>query len=220
MLDFFSKKSSNPTNLLYTEPLVKMMTIVTQMSDLQLPLQIRKPGMHMMNLAREIVLRSDDLTNSSFCSSFGSSELELLLPLVILNRLKPQIPIPEGENLNLTWMLNSYLEIDEVKKREDVVARFRSQPAVERNAFLAALSAYFKLFGSFRTWFHMRTRYRYPNRPTPVQQSSPEPPPVNMFSRTFTLSHLMEDLRQAKYLLEVDKGLAKKTSLYSSLSWQ
>lgn len=195
-----------------------MMTIVTQMSDLQLPLQIRKPGVHMMNLAREIVLRSDDLTNSSFCSSFGSSELELLLPLVILNRLKPQIPIPEGENLNLTWMLNSYLEIDEVKKREDVVTRFQSQPAVERNAFLTALSTYFKLFGSFRTWFHMRTRYRYPDMPTPVQQSSPEPPPVNMFSRTFTLSHLMEDLRQAKYLLEVDKGLHKKASLYSLLS--
>jgi hypothetical protein len=117
-------------------------------------------------------------------------------------------------------MLNSYLEIDEVKKRENVVARFRSQPAMERNAFLTALSAYFKLFGSFRTWFHMRTRYRYPDRHTPVQQSLPEPPPVNMFSCTFTLNHLMEDLRQAKYLLEVDKGLAKKASLYSSLSWQ
>ncbi len=195
-----------------------MMTIVTQMSDIQLPLQFRKPGVHMMNLAREIVLRSDDLTNSSFCSSFGSSELELLLPLVILNRLKPQIPIPEGENLSLTWMLNSYLEIDKVKKREDVVACFRSQPAVERNAFLTALSTYFKLFGSFKTWFHMRSKYHNRDLPTPVQQSSPEPPPVDMFSRTFTLNHLMEDLRQAKYLLKVDKGLPKKASLYSLLS--
>ena len=216
------QKSSNPTNLLYTEQLVKMMAIVTQMSDLQLPLKIRKPSVHMMNLAREIVFHLDNLSssiNSSFYSSFGSSELELLLPLIILNRLKPQIPIPEGEELSLTWMLKAYLEIDAEKSPEHVVACFRSQPALERNAFLTALSAYFKLFGSFTTWFHMRTKYRdsYSRlSPTPVQQPSSQPLSVSMFSHTFTPSHLMDDLRQAKYLLESRKS----PSLYSSISWQ
>jgi len=200
-----------------------MITVVTKLSDLQLPLQMRKPSMHMMNLAREIVLHSNDLStsiNSSFCSSFGSSELELLLSLIILNRLKPEISIPERENLSLTWMLNSYLEIDTVKSREDVVARFRSKSVAERNAFLTALSTYLKLFGSFTTWFHLRSKYRHQYSPTPVQQSLSQPLSVNIFSRTFTSSHLMDDLRQAKYLLQVDKRLPKKASLYSLLSWQ
>lgn len=208
---------------------MKMMTIVTQMTDLHLPLKIRKPGEHMMNLAREIVLHLDNLTgiiDSSFCSSFGSSELELLLPLVILNRLKPQIIIPEGENLNLTWMLKSYLKIDVEKSREEVVAHFWTEnSALERNTFLTALSAYLKLFCSFKTWFHMRTKYRDSCSrfsPTPsTQQTSSLPPSVSMFSNTFTLKNLLEDLRQAKYLLEDDKESAKKDRpLYSALSWK
>lgn len=201
-----------------------MMTMVTQMSELQLPLKMGKPGVHMMNLARESVLHLNNLTstiNNAFCRSFGSSEMELLLPLVILNRLKPQIVIPEGEYLSLTWMLKSYLNIDTNKSREDVVACFRSQPTVERNAFLTALFAYFKLFGSFTTWFHMRTKYRENTRLTPVQQTSPQPLFVSMFSNTFTPTHLMDDLRQAKCLLEVDKGSSKKNpSLYYSLGLQ
>lgn len=217
-------KSSNPLNVSYTGRLVKMMAVVTQLSDLHLPLKIRKPSCHMMNLAREIVLHSDNVIDNSSCSfysSFGSLELELLLPLTILSRLKPQICIPEGEHLNLTWMLNSFLEIHNQQSREDVVALFRSKPRTEIDAFLTALCTYFKLFGSFKTWFHMRSKYRSSaSRSSPIPgQSSTQPLSLNMYSHSFTPSHLMDDLRQTKYLLEAKKE-SNDGSLYSRLSWR
>lgn len=201
-----------------------MMAVVTQLSDLHLPLKIRKPRCHMMNLAREIVLHSDNVIDNSSCSfysSFGSPELELLLPLTILSRLKPQICIPEGEHLNLTWMLNSFLEIHNQQSREDVVALFRSKPRTEIDAFLTALCTYFKLFGSFKTWFHMRSKYRSSaSRSSPIPgQSSTQPLSLNMYSHSFTPSHLMDDLRQTKYLLEAKKE-SDDGSLYSRLSWR
>lgn len=201
-----------------------MMAVVTQLSDLHLPLKIRKPSCHMMNLAREIVLHSDNVIDNSSCSfysSFGSLELELLLPLTILSRLKPQICIPEGEHLNLTWMLNSFLEIHNQQSREDVVALFRSKPRTEIDAFLTALCTYFKLFGSFKTWFHMRSKYRSSaSRSSPIPgQSSTQPLSLNMYSHSFTPSHLMDDLRQTKYLLEAKKE-SDDGSLYSRLSWR
>lgn len=198
-----------------------MMAMVTQLSDLQLPLKVRKPSVRMMELAREILHQSDCLIDRqiSFYNSFGSLELSLLLPLTVLNRQKPQISIPEGELLSLTWLLNSYLELDS-GGNEEVVSRFWSQPPVERDAFLTALAAYFKLYCAFKTWFHMRDKYRGSSRleTSTIRQRSNQPQPVTMFSRTFSPDHFMADLRQTKYLLGVNQETNTR-SLYSLLSW-
>lgn len=197
-----------------------MMALVTQLSDLQLPLKVRKPSVRMMELAREILHHSDCLVDKqiSFYNSFGSPELSLLLPLTVLNRQKPDISIPEGELLSLPWLLNSYLEPDSGTK-EQVVTRFWSLPPVQRSAFLTALATYFKLYCAFKTWFHIRDKYRESSRyNTRTGHRSNQPKSVAMFSRTFSPNHLIDDLRQTKYLLGIDREISSR-SVYSLLSW-
>ncbi len=195
-----------------------MMANVTQLSDMQLPLRFRKPSLYMIALAREVLASSEKFSNS-YALTFGSIELSLLLPLMTMNKVNPQIVIPDGMELNLTWMLNSFLKINE-KTDKEVVDEFGTRPLTERQAFLSALSAYFKIFASYGTWFYLRNKYRESRS----RVYAPEQQPLKlattpMFSKTFSSEQLMEDLRHTKRLLHSED---KQKSLYfylSSVSW-
>ena len=76
--------------------------------------------------------------------TFGSPELSLLLPLYVMNRLNSRIVIPDGAQLNLTWMMESLLKMRDGPNV--VVEKFRSRPIIERVAILAAVDAYFKFY--------------------------------------------------------------------------
>lgn len=171
----------------------------------------------MVNLAREIVHHSEDLVNTSysFYYSFGSPELCLLLPLIVLSRYKPEISF-SIDQLNLAWLTKSYLVDGEEAK---IVADFRSQTTVVKNAFLMAVTTYLKLYCAWKIWFHMRDKYRNSIRASvPLRQNTSQPLPDNMFSRTFTEDLLMDDLRETKFLLEIKSG-EKQRSLLSTLSY-
>lgn len=199
-----------------------MMVDITQLSEMRLPLKIRKPGGHMLNLAREIVQHAGCLMTGqiSFYNSFGSYEMSLLLPLSVLSLQKPLVSLPEGKNLCLSWMINSFLVRKNCESEDDLKARFWSRPQIERNAFLTALETYFKLYCALETWLLMRKKYRISENSRPLGPPPIQPISVTIFSKTFSPAHLMDDLRQTKYLLDVDKHTKKRAmSLYSSLSW-
>ena len=186
--------------------------------DIEFPLRFQKPSQNMYNLAREILDKAEDFESnpSSFYTTFGSPELSLLLPLHVLNRLNPRLVIPDGVQLNLTWMLESYLKMEDGP--DLVVEKFRSRPVIERVAFLAAVDAYFKLYASYQTLYYLRNRYRA-NRPYFHSVEQQQPSGFNrtvMFSQTFTSDQMMEDLRETKRLLHSEE----KKSLYSNLNWQ
>merc|ERR1719222_230012 len=87
---------SQKTNLLSaTKSLMKLTMVVTQLSEMQTPLKIRKPGEKMFSLAREIaVLRKPtNVCTLTFLNSFSSSEMRLLLSLSLVNRLDPTRPM-------------------------------------------------------------------------------------------------------------------------------
>lgn len=200
------------------------MAVVTQLSGTRFPLKIRRPTLHMLNLAREIVLHSECLIDSqiSFYHSFGTLELSLLLSLSVLNRQKPQIPIPEGNQLSLKWLLSSFLTIDESMSVGDVKTRILAQPVVERNAFSTALTTYSRLYCAFETWLNLRQKYRNPTsrltKPAQPHMRLKSPTPVDIFSGSFSQNHLMDDLRQTKFLLTVQNRISEQ-SIYSSLCW-
>lgn len=199
-----------------------MMAAVTQLVECRLPLKIRKPSQHTLNLAREIVLHSECLIDSqnSFYYSFGSTELSLLLSLTVLNRQKPQVSIPEGKRLSLKWLINAFIELDVNTKEEDVRARSLLQPTVERNAFIVALATYARLYCAFETWFYLRLKYRKPTHlPSYGQPQVPLKEPTSfLFSTTFSAEDLLDDLRQTKYLMDHNKNSGDR-SVYSYLCW-
>ncbi len=141
-----------------------------------------------------------------------------------VNKINPQFLIPDEMELNLTWMLNSFLKIGE-KTDQEVVAEFRSRPLTERQAFLSALSAYFKLFASYGTWFYLRNKYReslsrvYAPEQQPLDCRRKLTNTTPMFSKTFSSEQMMEDLRQTKRLLHSGENQKSLYFYLSSVSW-
>ena len=195
------------------------MATVIQLMDVEFPLRFKKPSQNMYDLTREILSKTDDIENitSSFYTTFGSPELSLLIPLHVMNRLNSRIVIPDGAQLNLTWMMESLLKMRDGPNV--VVEKFRSRPIIERAAFLAAVDAYFKLYASHQTWFYLQSM-NIVNEPYIFHSEQQQPlglHPAVVFSRTFPFDQLMGDLREAGRLLHSAEG---GKSLYSELNWQ
>ena len=134
------------------------MAIVTQLMDVQFPLvRLQKPSQNMYNLARDIMDKAEDFENypCSFYTSFGSPELSLLLPINFLNRVNPRLAIPYGAQLNLTWILDSYLKMEDEPNL--VLEKFRSRPVFERMAFQSAVYSYWNIYGIDQIRFQKKT---------------------------------------------------------------
>lgn len=198
-----------------------MLAAINQLTDLSLPLTFRKPNEHMVNLAREIVNLAADraiFNQSHFFSSFGSRELQLLIPLVVLHNSNPTTEISNPNCISLQSLTRVYLKMDKDTETRKAVEKFKKETVEFRTALLTALSAYVDLFGCFKAWQSLMYKVRCPNMTN--QLDSDFALPVEMFSNSFTIDDFIEDLRQANRLFKkipVTKNMAKK-SLYSSLS--
>lgn len=175
----------------------------------------------MMNLAREIVILangSDLMNQSDFFTSFGSHELQLLIPLVVLCNLKPTTAITNLQAVTLKDLIKFYLKVENEPEPEKVLESFKEETAEYRRVLVSALSAYFELFGSFKAWHSITRELRYPNV-TKLHVQEPDSP-VDIFSSSFTFDDFLEDLRQANTLFKkVSIGnRSPKKSLYSFLA--
>lgn len=184
----------------YTKSLVKMMANVVQLCDVSLPLRMRRPGERITEMAREIshMTYPAVATSEEFLVSIRSTELRLLLSLSAIRQLEPSAYPPANDLLSLKGILAGLLD---AASGSELVIRFRSQTEAFQRCFLTALFAYFKQFGTMKTWFVLREKYKGRQEPpiNPADRSSPEP--IEMFSRSYTHHNLVEDLKIAKRIL-------------------
>lgn len=171
----------------------------------------------MMNLAREIISLAgyDVMSQSYLFTSFGLRELELLLPLVVLNNLKPGTGCSNPNIVSLRSLVENYLVENETRPAK-VLEKFQSETVEYRRVFLSALSAYFNLFGIFKAWHSIAHQSKSPSM---INQNFNVSFPMDVFSDSYTLDHFIDDLRQANPLLKkisLSNPLPKK-SLYSFL---
>ena len=196
---------------------MKLMMVVTQLSEMQTPLKIRKPGEKMFSLAREIaVLRKPtNVCTLTFLNSFSSSEMRLLLSLSLVNRLDPTRPMLGGTQLDFHSILTTHLELDGSTSLTDVIDHFKQQSNEIRFCVLTAIDTYMKLFCINRTWYTILDRYRYPSRYHDNHSGYYDNPFVDLYSRSFSFSHMVEGLKKSKVLLHRTRSTK---SLYSILS--
>ena len=193
-----------------------MMTAVTQLSEMQAPLKMRKPGERMFLLAREIAMLSKPtyVRTQTYLNSFGSPEMRLLLSLSVLNRLDPIRLTLEGTQLDFHSILSTHLRLDDSTSRADVIDRFKQQSNEIRVCVLTAIDAYMKLFCLNRAWYVILDRYRHPryyHNPSVYHDK----PTVDFYSRSFSFSHMVEGLKKSKVLLHCTR---RNKSFYSTLS--
>lgn len=233
-----------------TKPLIKMLIVVTKLSELELPIKRRLPGEQMVFILLHVNIfflfsliimcfnccvgeTSDgdylDMTEPSivinplFFSSFGCSELGLLLSQSIVRRLKPCIPILDKSRLTLASVLMHYLEMntgdnsDVVDEDVVLVDRFQAKPPEVKTCILAGLQHYSKLFCVWDTWFLLlgkATSKQILFEPDVYRLSTdavtPSVNPKTIFSTSFTATTFVKDLKQSKRLFSGD-------SLYLSL---
>lgn len=156
----------------------------------------------MFEIARMINLNSKEsiISSESFLYSFRSTELRLLLSLEILNRQSNPPRLLGVEQLSLKALLSFVLGTESQLNAVDFSTRLRGRAAEFQCCFVTAVSAYLKLYGTSKTWFILRDRYKKSSRQ--MERYSPEP--VDMFSSSYTKQHLIDDLKQAKWLLDAD----------------
>lgn len=176
------------------------MANVAQLFDVSLPLVMRRPGERVTEMAREIASMTCASVASSedFLVSIRSTELRLLLSLSALCRLQPSVYRPINDLLSLKGIFAGLMP---VASDSELMIRFRSQSQAFQRCFLTALFAYFQQFGSLKTWFLLRDRFKHKRLPrNPTDRKSPEP--VEMFSRSYTHQNMVDDLKQARRILQ------------------
>ena len=214
---------SNWNLLTHTKSLLKMMMSVTQLSEMQFPLKIRKPGEKMSNLGRDIamLLNPSTLCTHQFLASFGSSETRLAISSAMLNRIDSSLPMLEGVQLDLNRIL-SLLKMEDKNGTADSTDAFQMLSDDIRHCIIGTIDSYLKHFLLAKTWYLIRDRYCHPSRSVCAAQEksnmafdSCSELASELFSVSYKFDHLLNDLKLTKQLLRYSRGTK---SLYSSIS--
>jgi len=148
-------------------------------------------------LAIEIAALTVDSTviGNLFFSSFGSSELDLLISLALFSQLAPNMYMFDKSNIKL----HNITTFDSILRHcQDI-----SIPPTQKLCILNALYRYMEIFGLNKTWIFLEEKGNFGMIPCVKQICNNCIPSYDhsVFSESFPLSRFFDEMKQVKCMI-------------------